>query len=68
MSSENFDKLRQIVLSDAALQKELREISEHETFIRRVVEIGARHHLQFGDAEVLEAMRENRRVWIERWI
>ena len=68
MSLEDFEKLRQIVLQDFSLQKELREIAEREMFISRIVEIGSERGLHFGEKEVSEALRENRRVWIERWI
>lgn len=66
--NENFEKLRQLVLQDSALQKELQSISESEEFIRRVVETGREKGLNFGEEDVLAAMNEGRRVWIERWI
>jgi hypothetical protein len=68
VSLENFEKLRQIVLQDVDLQKQLQEITERDTFISRLVEIGRARDLQFESEDVLEAMRENRRVWVERWI
>ncbi len=68
MPMENFEKLRQIVLQDLSLQKELREITEREMFISRLVEIGAEQNLKFGVEDVSQALRESRRVWIERWI
>ncbi len=66
--NENFEKLRHLVLQDSALQRELQAISESEEFIRRVVEIGREKDLNFGEEDVLAAMNEGRRVWIERWI
>ena len=68
MSSENFEKLRHVVLGDSSLQKELRHIAEREAFICRVVEIGVERGLPFGKEDVSQALRDNRRVWIERWI
>lgn len=66
--NEDFEKLRQLVLQDAALQKELQTISDREEFARRVVEIGNEMGLNFDEETVFEAMNEGRRVWIERWI
>lgn len=68
MCRENFEKLRQIVLENASLQSELQKVSEINEFIPRVIEIGERYDLHFGEKEITEAMRENRRAWIERWI
>lgn len=66
--SEDFEKLRQIVLRDVELQRELREISAQDEFVSRVVAMGAAQGLAFVEDDVLEAMRQNRRSWLERWI
>jgi chloramphenicol O-acetyltransferase len=68
MFQESFEKFRQVVLEDLSLQKELRELSEREEFVRHVVELGAARGFEFTAENVKEAMRENRRVWVERWI
>ena len=68
MSSENFENLRQIVLGDASIQKELQKLTEREAFVCRLIEIGVRHGLPFSKEDVSQALRDNRRVWIERWI
>jgi hypothetical protein len=66
--TEDFEKMRQIVLQDLALQKELQEMFERDDFVSRLVEIGRGRGLQFEEDDVFEAMRESRRVWVERWI
>ncbi|HEY0426268.1 MAG TPA: Nif11-like leader peptide family natural product precursor [Pyrinomonadaceae bacterium] len=68
MSQENFEKFRQIVLEDLPLQESLRGFTERDEFVARVVETGAARGIEFTAEDVWEAMRENRRVWIERWI
>ena len=68
MSFENFEKFRQIVLQDLSLQKELQETNEREAFISRVIEIGAERGFHFDGEDVLRALRESSRVWIERWL
>ena len=66
--TEDIEKLREIVWGDADLQARLQEISDREEFIARVLEIGKSCGLKIGSEEVSEAMRESRRLWIERWI
>ena len=68
MSLENFEKLRQIVWRDLSLQKELCTITERQTFIARLVEIGAKHGLELNEEYISQTMHESRRMWIERWI
>lgn len=68
MMSGNIEKLREIVLGEADLQARLHEISDRDEFIERVLEIGKTFGLEIESEDVLEAMRESRRLWIERWI
>lgn len=66
--SEDLEKFRQIVLHDKKLQAQLRSIAELGEFVRRIVAEGSGHGLVFDANDVNEAMRENRRRWIERWM
>jgi hypothetical protein len=68
MSQEDFERFREIVLRDLSLQEQLREIVERPVFIQKVVELGANRGFEITPADVEEAMRRNRRAWIERWI
>ena len=68
MSLEDFEKLREFVLQNKDLQEELQKITERDAFISRLIEIGAESGLHFVDEDISNVMRENRRVWIERWI
>lgn len=65
---EELEKLRRTVFRDEALQKDLQAISDREEFIARVLEIGKNRDLNFTEEDVLQAMNEQRRAWIERWI
>jgi len=67
MSQENFERFRQQVLGDAALQLELREVTNQEIFVQRVRQLGEERGYSFTVEEVEAAMRAGRRVWIERW-
>lgn len=66
--NEDLEKLRQIVFHDAALQNDLQAISDREEFIARVLKIGSERDLKFTEEDILQAMNEQRRTWIERWI
>ncbi len=68
MSAQDFEKLQLVILENPALQIELREITDLEDFIFRVIEIGADYGLHFGYEDILQIIRQRRRVWIERWI
>jgi len=68
MSLENFERFRELVLRDLSLQEQLREIAERRVFIQQVVELSAKHGFEITPEDVEEAMRRNRRAWIERAI
>ena len=67
MPQNAFEQFRGLVLEDVSLQVELRDLSGDE-FVTRVVELGAAEGFEFAADDVLAAMRENKRLWIERWI
>jgi len=66
--NEDLEKLRAIIFRDEALQKDLQAISDREEFIERVLKIGRTRNLNFTEEDVLQAMNDQRRAWIERWI
>lgn len=68
MSEENFERFRELVLEDLSLQGRLREITDRPVFIQQVVELGAECGYKITPEDVEEAMRRNRRAWIEGWI
>jgi hypothetical protein len=67
MSQKAFEQFRSLVLKEPMLQKEVRYLTGDE-FVVRVVELGADDGFEFTTDDVLAAMRENKRLWIERWI
>ncbi|HEX8249284.1 MAG TPA: Nif11-like leader peptide family natural product precursor [Pyrinomonadaceae bacterium] len=68
MSEENFERFRRLVLRDLSFQERLREITDRPVFIRKVVELSAECGYEITPQDVEEAMRRNRRAWLERWI
>lgn len=65
---ESFEKFRQIVLQDVALQERLRVTIDPHSFVDLIVRVGAEQGCHFTPEDVQAALRESRRRWIERWI
>lgn len=68
MLENSFEKFRELVLRDATLQEMLREPIRDDVFIEAVVRLGGERGFGFTADDVREAMRVNRRAWLERWI
>lgn len=68
MPLEKFEQFSQLVLSDLSLQEKLREVTDREEFIARVVQAGLERGFEFSGEDVVEAMQARNRAWLERWI
>ncbi len=65
-SPEAFRQFRAVVEQDDALQEDLRDITDRELFASRLVKLGASRGCHFAEADVAEALRAERRVWLDR--
>jgi len=68
MSKENLDRFCALVLNDLSLQNQLKDVVEREDFIVQVIELGTNSGFEILREDVELQMRENRRLWHERWI
>lgn len=68
MSEDKLSEFRQLIFSDINRQKKLREIKDRQEFIGLIVEMGRERDYDFTADEVENALRDGRRVWIERWL
>lgn len=68
MSVEKLSEFRSLIFADIALQEKLRGITDRQEFIRFVVESGRERGFEFTADEAENALRDGRRVWIERWL
>jgi glutamate-1-semialdehyde aminotransferase len=68
MSQEVLTKFIHLVFSDARLQEQLREITDRNDFIERVVRLGKEFDLEFTANDVSNALQMGRRAWLERGI
>ena len=64
----SLERFRQIVLDDASLLDRLRQTWNRRAFITLAVQLGRERGCDFTAADVEDALREARRVWLERWI
>jgi hypothetical protein len=55
-----------MVLGDESLQVQLRDITDRDEFIAKVIELGEGHGCDLTAEDVNEAMRRGRRTQVER--
>jgi hypothetical protein len=65
---ESFDRFRQLILEDLALQQQLREQTDIDGFTYSLVRLGKERGYVFGVEVVEEALRAGRRAWVQPWI
>jgi hypothetical protein len=68
MSKENLNHFCRLVLSELNLQNQLKILTERDDFIPRVIELGAEKGFEISREDIEFQLRENRRLWHERWI
>lgn len=68
MSSEGFERFRQLVLSDPGLQRQLQSATDRDALVARTVELAARCGLAVTVVDVEAALAAARRSWHERWL
>jgi hypothetical protein len=65
---ENLNQFCRLVLSDLDLQNQLKKLSERDEFIIGVIKLGAEKGFEISRKDIDFQLRENRRLWHERWI
>ena len=67
-ASQNLERFRLIVLEECELLAELRQTADLDAFVALAVRKGLERGCEFTGQDVRAALRESRRVWLERWI
>jgi len=67
-SPEALERFRGLVFDDVDLQERLRQVADRGLFIDLAVRLGEERGCSFNAQDVREALRANRREWIERWV
>ena len=67
-SPPEFERFRQFVLHDPALQQRLRQTEDRHSFFKLAVALGQECGYRFSPKDVEDAMRSERRAWMERWL
>ena len=65
---ENLERFGGLVLADRGLHDRLRNTANQEAFAALAVRLGAERGCVFTAPVVEAALREQRRVWLERWL
>jgi hypothetical protein len=68
MSKETLEQFCLLVLRDSMLQNQLKGLADRDEFIKKLIETGAQAGFEISRADVENQMRENRKLWNERWI
>lgn len=68
MGQEDFESFRRLVLADSGLQRELRDVTQLEAFVARLLSLARERGLTVAAEDVETAIRNSRREWLERWI
>jgi hypothetical protein len=68
MSRENLREFCLLVLRDPQLQNEFKNLTDRDEFIRKLLIAAANSGFEISREEVELKMRENRKLWLERWI
>lgn len=68
MSASDWERFRELVLRDRALQQQLRETPDWTRLLALVLRLGAERGCHFAAADVENAMHAARRAWLERWL
>ena len=68
MASEDWERFRLRVLSDQALQEQLRATRDWPEFVARSQELAAACGCQISTGDLERARQAGRRVWLERWL
>ncbi|HEY0003429.1 MAG TPA: Nif11-like leader peptide family natural product precursor [Pyrinomonadaceae bacterium] len=68
MSQESLDQFRLLVLEDVSLQKQLRETPDRDSFLRLMLQLGEERGYSFTAETVEQALRDEHRAWVMRWV
>ena len=65
---QNWERFGELVLAESGLHDQLRATDNQEAFIALAVRLGAEHGCVFTAPMVAVVVREQRRLWQERWL
>lgn len=68
MAWEDWERFRQNVLADQALQERLRATRDWAAFVALALQLGAERGLTLSVADLERALQSGRRLWLERWL
>ena len=64
MVHNTFEEFRELVLSDESLQNELRDLTNKNDFITRLIELARERGYEITADEIDQEMLRSRRIWM----
>ena len=68
MAIQDFLQIRMLVLSDSALQEELRAAPDEAALFEKVLALGRERGCEVTEDDLRAVINANQRAWLERWI
>ena len=65
LEKADLDTFVRSILSDSAFELQLRDITDRNEFVSKVVELGSQTGYDFSISDVEEEMRRNRQQWLK---
>jgi hypothetical protein len=65
---EDFERFREVVMSEPELRDELRGIENRESLWTRTIALGKARGFEFGEADMEQVAQNIRVAWLERWL
>jgi len=67
-SNDRFERLREAVLADPALQARLRSLRDWPAFVAETLDAATERGLRLTSEDIEAARNASRRAWLERWV
>jgi aspartyl/asparaginyl beta-hydroxylase len=68
LACDELERFRELVLQKDGLQEQLREVTDRDAFVSRVLSLGKEHGCEFTAGDIRVAMQAGMQGWIERWV
>ena len=68
MAMQDFLQIRMLILSDSALQEELRAAPDEAALFEKVLALGRERGCEVTEDDLRAVINANQRAWLERWI
>lgn len=68
LSRSSWERFRQLVVDDFQLQQHLRTFSDQQLLFTEILRLSAERGIELSAADLVLALQNSRRAWLERWL